>query len=128
LYTALAVADPEWRGPLNPSWYATVASPCTGKEGRQCDLFRDIIGNPFRTVAVEPIWLNWQSGVVAGLAEATYQARHRPSGLLDNDRLAVLADALEEAGCTDAEILYHLRKGGEHVRGCWVVDLLLNKK
>jgi hypothetical protein len=43
------------------------------------------------------------------------------------DRLPVLADALEDAGCTDAEILGHCRAGGEHVRGCWVVDLVLGK-
>jgi hypothetical protein len=44
------------------------------------------------------------------------------------DRLAVLADALEEAGCADADILSHLRGPGPHVRGCWVVDLLLGKE
>ena len=43
------------------------------------------------------------------------------------DRLPLLADALEDAGCTDADILAHCRNGGEHVRGCWVVDLLLGK-
>jgi hypothetical protein len=41
--------------------------------------------------------------------------------------LPILADALEEAGCTDAEILAHCRSSGEHVRGCWVVDLVLGK-
>jgi hypothetical protein len=44
------------------------------------------------------------------------------------DRLPVLADALEDAGCTDRTILAHCRSGGEHVRGCWVVDLLLGKQ
>jgi hypothetical protein len=44
------------------------------------------------------------------------------------DRTPQLADALEQAGCTDADILGHCRGGGEHVRGCWVVDLLLGKK
>jgi hypothetical protein len=43
-------------------------------------------------------------------------------------RLAVLADALEDAGCTDAEILSHCRSPGPHVRGCWVVDEILGKK
>jgi hypothetical protein len=50
-----------------------------------------------------------------------------PSGTLDNTRLAVLTDALEEAGCQVAEVLTHLREPGSHWRGCWVVDLLLNK-
>jgi hypothetical protein len=44
------------------------------------------------------------------------------------DRLPVLADALEEAGCTDADILGHLRGPGPHVRGCWAVDLILGKR
>jgi hypothetical protein len=45
-----------------------------------------------------------------------------------SDPFAILADALEEAGCTDAAILSHLRGPGPHVRGCWVVDLLLGKE
>jgi hypothetical protein len=65
---------------------------------------------------------------VLKLAQAAYDDRLLPSGLLDNTRLAVLADALEEAGCGDAEILAHCRGGGEHVRGCWPVDLVLGKE
>ena len=57
-------------------------------------------------------------------AEATYENRSLPGGTLDNARLAVLADVLEEAGCADAELLGHLRRPGPHVRGCWAVDLL----
>jgi hypothetical protein len=44
------------------------------------------------------------------------------------DRLPILADALEEAGCHDAEILAHCRGPGPHVRGCWVIDLLIGKE
>jgi hypothetical protein len=51
-----------------------------------------------------------------------------PAGQLDPTRLAVLADAVEEAGCTDADLLGHLRGPGPHVRGCWAVDLLLGKE
>jgi hypothetical protein len=51
-----------------------------------------------------------------------------PEGRLDNARLAVLADALEDVGCTDQEILQHLRAPGVHVRGCWALDLLLLKE
>ena len=47
---------------------------------------------------------------------------------LDPDRLAVLADALEEAGCDNADLLSHLRGPGPHVRGCWALDLLLGKE
>jgi len=60
--------------------------------------------------------------------EAAYHDRSLPAGTLDRDRLAVLADALEDAGCSHAEMLTHLRGVGPHVRGCWVVDLLLGKE
>jgi hypothetical protein len=93
----------------------------------QCRLFRDLFGDLFRP-AVSPAWLAWEDGLVARLARAAYEERTPESGALDNDRLAVLADALDEAGCAEAEILKHLRSGGEHSRGCFAVDLLLGKK
>jgi hypothetical protein len=58
--------------------------------------------------------------VVPKLARSIYDTR-------DFDRLAVLADALEDAGCTDAELLGHLRGPGPHVRGCWALDKVLGK-
>jgi hypothetical protein len=61
-------------------------------------------------------------------AVACYQERELPSGHLDVTRLAVLADALEDAGCDNGDILQHCRGDGPHVRGCWVVDLLLGKE
>jgi hypothetical protein len=91
----------------------------------QCGLLRDIIGNPFRPVGLDPAW---QTSSVLALANAAYDDRTLPAGTLEPARLAVLADALEEAGCQDADILNHLRQPGEHVRGCWVVDLLLGKE
>jgi hypothetical protein len=87
-------------------------------------LLRDVFGNPFRPAALDPAWL---TPTVTGIAIAAYQERILPSGELDRARLAVLADALEEAGCTDASVLSHLRGPGPHVRGCWAVDLLLGK-
>jgi len=90
-----------------------------------CKLHRDIFGNPFRPVSLNPGWLT--SGRIA-LAKGVYDNRQLPSGYLDADRLAVLADALEEAGCDNAEILGHLRGPGPHVRGCWPIDLLLGKE
>jgi hypothetical protein len=71
--------------------------------------------------------LSWNDSTVVRLAQAAYEERCLPGGELDNGRLAVLADALEEAGSTDADILGHLRGPGPHVRGCWVVDLILGK-
>jgi hypothetical protein len=92
-----------------------------------CALLREMFGNPFQPVTVPPAWLSWQGATVARLAQAAYDNRLMPSGLLDNARLAVLADALEEAGGDDRQILDHLRWGGEHVRGCHVLDALLGK-
>lgn len=89
------------------------------------DLVREVFGNPFRPVAVDPAWL---TPTVTALAGAAYEQRQLPSGTLDYARLAVLADALEEAGCTDAGLLHHLRERTPHVRGCWAVDLLLARK
>jgi hypothetical protein len=91
-------------------------------------LLRDVFGNPFRTAAVDPAWLAWRNGTVARLAQAAYEHRHLPAGTLDNGRLAVLADALEDAGCADADLLGHLRGPGLHIRGCFPVDLLLGRE
>jgi hypothetical protein len=87
----------------------------------------DIFGNPFHQVILSPAVLAWNDGVVVRLAQVAYEERHMPPSTLDNGRLAILADALEEAGCADAEILGHLRGPGPHVRGCWPVDLCLGK-
>jgi hypothetical protein len=90
----------------------------------QADLLRDIFGNPFRTVTPDPARLTPQ---VVALAQATYDQREQPAGTLDLARLAVLADALADAGCTDAIILNHCRQSAVRVRGCWAADLLLGK-
>ena len=92
-------------------------------------LLRDIFGPlPFRQVHIDPAWLTWNGGAVTKLAEAAYAERSLPAGTLESHRLAVLADALEEAGCTEPEILGHCRQQERnHVRGCWVVDLLLGR-
>jgi hypothetical protein len=83
-------------------------------------LFLDVYGNPCRPVAVEPAWLTRNCGTVLKLAQAIYEERAF-------DRLPILADALEDAGCDNADLLAHCRGPGPHVRGCWVVDLLLGK-
>jgi hypothetical protein len=91
----------------------------------QANLLRDIFGNPFRPLAVEPAW---RTPDVLRLAEAAYEERSLPSGELDNARLAVLADALEDAGCDCGELLDHLRSPGPHVRGCNALDAVLGKE
>jgi len=91
----------------------------------QCNLLRCIIGNPFRPVSLDPAW---RTSTVATLAQAAYDERLLPAGTLETDRLAILADALEDAGCDHGELLAHLRGPGPHVRGCWVVDLILRRE
>jgi hypothetical protein len=89
---------------------------------RQAAYVRDIFGDPFRLApSINTAWLVWHGGLIPSLARRMYDSR-------DFSDMPVLADALEEAGCTDADILTHCRQSGEHVRGCWVVDLLLGKE
>jgi hypothetical protein len=90
----------------------------------QAALLRDIF-RPFRPVTLDPAW---GTPLVVALAQAVYEERELPAGTLDPARLAVLADALEDAGCTNSDILAHLRGPGPHVRGCWAADLLLGKE
>ena len=106
-----------WRD--DPDSYITVPADAVLK--RSVLLLRDIFGNPFRPTAVDPAWLAWNAGIIVSLAQAFYDDRAF-------DQLPILADALEEGGCTNAEILAHCREPGEHARGCGVVDPLLGKE
>ncbi len=105
----------------------------------QASILRDVFGNPFRDrrivddqwavdhakimghVGMHRSWLAWNDGCVRKLAQAIYDER-------EFGRMPLLADALEEAGCEDAAILSHCRGSGPHVRGCFVLDLLLGKE
>jgi hypothetical protein len=87
----------------------------------QASLLRDIVGHPFRIVSHDSSWLAWNDGTIPKIARAIYDERAF-------ERLPILADALEDAGCDNADILTHCRGPGPHVRGCWVVDLLLGKQ
>ncbi len=127
------------------AWH--VAFSAARKE--QCHLLRDVFANPFRPPTPRSASL---TPTVTALAHAAYEERALPAedvevprrltiaqigqeawrptlpaGHLQLPHLAVLADALEEAGCTDAILLEHLRGPGPHVRGCWAVDALLGK-
>jgi hypothetical protein len=81
------------------------------------ELLRDIFGNPFRPVAFDPAW---RTSTAVALAKGIYADRAF-------DRLPILADALQDAGCENADVLDHCRGLGPHARGCWVVDLVLGK-
>jgi hypothetical protein len=98
------------------AWYAKTKA----HEAVEAALLRDIIGNPFRPVSLNPSWIAWQGCTIPKLAQVIYDERAF-------DRLPILANALEEAGCTNDDILTHCRQPREHVRGCWVVDLFLDK-
>jgi hypothetical protein len=88
------------------------------REGRaQAALVRELFGNPFRPVAFHD---GWRTPTVIGLAARMYESR-------DFAAMPILADALEDAGCDHPDILAHCRGDGPHVRGCWVVDLVLGK-
>jgi hypothetical protein len=91
-------------------------------------LLRDIFGNPFRLAPfIDPSWLAWGDGAAPKMAQAIYEEQSLPEGTLDTARLAVLADALEEAGYAGGEVLGHLRSDGPHVRGCFALDAILGK-
>jgi len=82
-----------------------------------CELFRCILGNPFQSVAVDP---SWRTSTAVALAVGSHDERAF-------DRLPILADALQDAGCEDEQLLGHCRGPGPHVRGCWALDLVLGK-
>jgi hypothetical protein len=107
--------------PTNEAWEGVraTANRARAAEAReQAALLRDIAGNPFRPVTAEPSWRAWHGGTVTRLAEAIYEQRRFGD-------LPILADALEEAGCSRADVLAHCRGPGAHVPGCWVVDAVL---
>jgi len=107
-----------WWGWDDPNAAAEQAAVERDARKTLCDLIHDIFGNPFHTVSLNTAWLTWNDGTIPKLAHAIYDERVF-------DRMPILADALEEAGCTDANILEHFRAPGPHVRGCWAVDILL---
>lgn len=86
---------------------------------KHCSLLaRETFGNPFRPVTIDPSWV---TSTVIALARGIYEERAF-------DRMPILADALQDAGCENEDMLSHCRGEGTHVRGCWVVDLVLGKE
>jgi hypothetical protein len=105
------------RQPLTREGQAAAAAEARA----QTQLVRELFGNPFRPPVIEPNWLAWNGEIVSRLARAIYEERHFAD-------MPILADALEEAGCANEDILGHCRRPGEHVRGCWVLDAILAKE
>jgi hypothetical protein len=95
------------------------ARPLGGPDGEaaECDLIRCVCGNPYRTTAFDP---SWRTSTVVALARGIYEEQAF-------DRLPILADALEDAGCANQDVLAHCRGSGLHARGCWVIDGALGK-
>jgi len=95
----------------------------------QVAIIRDVFGDPFvAQPRIDPIWRAWNNGTVTRLAEQVYEDRQLPSGKLDPGLLAVVADALVDAGCNETWLLDHLLGPAEHYRGCWAVDLLTGRE
>jgi hypothetical protein len=90
----------------------------TGRARTHCLRIRDIFGNPFRPVTLDP---SWPTSTVTALARQMYEAR-------DFSAMPILADALMDTGCGDEQVLRQCRGEGSHVRGCWVVDLCLGRE
>ena len=95
----------------------------------QLPRLRDIFGNPFSSSPpIQHSVLTWNDATVRRIAESIYNERRMPEGTLDTSRLAILHDALLDAGCDNEELLTHLRSECQHYRGCWVIDLILGKE
>jgi hypothetical protein len=124
-YAALAVAcDPGGMPlPAGVKRFPALRGTMAAEQALQCAILRDIFSPP---PPLAPALLTWEGGLLPRLARAAYDNRTLPASTLDPVRLAVLADALEEAGCQDQGVLQHLREPGRvHVPGCFVVDPLL---
>ncbi len=139
-WAAYSATSTKASGPLVNAFAAAVAAPArqaaqaaqskpaaayeaiqTAGCREQASLVREVIGNPFRPSVIHIGWLEWSGGIVVQLAKGIYEDRAF-------DRMPILGDALEEAGCSDETILMHCRQSGAHVCGCWVVDALLEKE
>ena len=119
-WAAAFASHPQWGGG-GIATEAAAAVGTTNENVAQADLMRCIFGNPLRPIAIDRTWLSFKDGTVWKMAKSINAERNF-------DLLPVLAEALMDAGCRDPDILDHCRQSGTHVRGCWVVDLLLGKE
>ncbi len=105
-------------GPTDP-WKIYKRAALHDEMLEQCGLLRDIFENPFRTLSFSP---DWCTSTAVALAAQMYESR-------DFGAMPILADALQDAGCDNADVLDHCRDANvPHVRGCWVVDLVLGRE
>jgi hypothetical protein len=124
-YVVIGVWESAWAASAGKGWAGSLAASCHAQRSERkahAALLRDIVGDPFRPQpTIDRAWLEWGRGTVLRLAETIY--RDRTFG-----QISMLGDALEDAGCTDAEILNHLRSPAPHVRGCWALDLVFGRQ
>lgn len=140
MHAAVAAAAGDWENVPDPAFYAAhhsancasnavtwglpggsasnVGVPSPSEAATQAKILHELFGNPFRPVVFDP---TWQTTTAVTIAHTMYDSR-------DFSPMPLLADALQDAGCGNEDILNHCRSGGPHVRGCWVVDLILGKE
>ncbi|QEH34491.1 hypothetical protein OJF2_30300 [Aquisphaera giovannonii] len=87
----------------------------------QCEILRDVIGDPFRPFRFDPSWLSHEGRPAQRMAEEMEESGRY-------DELGRLADVLEQNGCKDLAVLEHCRRASGHVPGCWVIDALLGRE
>jgi hypothetical protein len=110
-----------WEAALNGNLGDAGRKFLDAERTRNTDLLRDIVGNPFQPSTVDPSWLAWNDRCIERMAQGIYEEQAY-------DRLPILHDALLDAGCDNERMLEHCRTAEGHVRGCWVIDLLLHKE
>lgn len=120
VYSLLEREFMSYKMALEECQWATPENNDIDESTHQCQLAKEIFPNPYAEIVFDAAWLKWNDGTVSKLAHAIYDDRHF-------EDLPVLGDALEEAGCSDPLILNHCRSETEHVRGCWVVDLMTGR-
>ena len=125
---AASALSPDSHEPLSTEKEAIWTAAFEAEGAAQVPLLRCLFGStPFRCVSLPSSAFTGCDGRVPKLAQSAYNDRILPSGVLEPARLLTLADALEENGCANMDVLSHLRGPGPHVRGCWAVDLFLGK-
>jgi hypothetical protein len=121
-YAAATIPENAARNAARSAQVGVANNPLVGTEAAellaQANLVRDIFGDPFRPLSVDQ---SWQTPAVVELAQVIYDDRAF-------ELLPELADALEQTGCSDAEVLGHCQAPEPHVRGCWLIDLVLGKE
>ncbi len=119
--SAPRLAEESLRHGRESVWYSDYShdhKQVRAEEQAQCDLIREVIGSPFRKVR---FLKKWRTDTAVALARQMYESR-------EFSAMPILADALQETGCDNEDVLNHCRGPGPHVRGCWVVDLVLGKE